>query len=330
MPDQREPEIGSHGGLHAMWRSSAAIDLRRTLSILQRGLGDPTIRLSEHEAWLAFATSAGDATLRVVTGGQRTDFDLTAWGAGAQTALDQAPQLLGAGDDWSEFDSPDFAQTLPDVVRRARATHKDLRLARTGRVFDHAAGAVLEQRVTGIEANYAWRWLIRHYGRPAPGPAPAGLALFPYPQQLRTIPRWQWQQARVERTRAETLVRLAQAASRLEWWAGSELSRSKPGAAGAGTLEAALLSIPGIGPWTVAETLQRSHGSGDHISVGDYHLADFVGQVLLGHRVDDARMLQLLEPYTGQRQRIIRLLQLSGQRKQAFGPRYAPEDHRNR
>ena len=97
-----------------------------------------------------------------------------------------------------------------------------------------------------------------------------------------------------------------------------------------GTLEAALLSISGIGPWTVAETLQRSHGSPDHISVGDYHLADFVGQVLVGHRVDDQRMLQLLEPYTGHRQRVVRLLQLSGQRKQGFGPRYAPLDHRNR
>ncbi|XQN47109.1 3-methyladenine DNA glycosylase, partial [Glutamicibacter creatinolyticus] len=95
-------------------------------------------------------------------------------------------------------------------------------------------------------------------------------------------------------------------------------------------LEAALLSISGIGPWTVAETLQRSHGSPDHISVGDYHLADFVGQVLVGHRVDDQRMLQLLEPYTGHRQRVVRLLQLSGQRKQGFGPRYAPLDHRNR
>jgi 3-methyladenine DNA glycosylase/8-oxoguanine DNA glycosylase len=80
----------------------------------------------------------------------------------------------------------------------------------------------------------------------------------------------------------------------------------------------------------VAETLQRSHGSPDHISVGDYHLAGFVGQVLIGRRVDDLKMLELLQPFSDHRQRVIRLLQLSGQKKQSFGPRYAPLDHRGR
>ncbi|MCZ4151053.1 hypothetical protein BZG21_42465 [Escherichia coli] len=97
-----------------------------------------------------------------------------------------------------------------------------------------------------------------------------------------------------------------------------------------GTLEAAMASVPGIGPWTIAETLQRSHGSADHISVGDFHLADFVGQVLAGSRISDAQMLDLLAPYAPHRQRVVRLLQLSGQRKQSFGPRYAPLDHRRR
>jgi hypothetical protein len=52
--------------------------------------------------------------------------------------------------------------------------------------------------------------------------------------------------------------------------------------------------------------------------------------VLTGRRVDDAGMLELLAPFTGHRQRVVRLIGLSGQRKQAFGPRLAPMDHRRR
>lgn len=316
--------------LQSSWRASAPVDLVRSLAILQRGLGDPTIRLEPRQVWLAFATRTGDATLRIEMSSNQRDFQLSAWGPGAECAVKLGPNLLGASDDWTDFDEPAFASALPDLVLRTRGAHRAVHLPRTGRVFDHAAGAILEQRVTGIEANYAWRWLIQKYGRPAPGPAPTGLRLFPLPEQLAAVPRWDWQQARVDQARARTLIRLSHAASRLEGWAELELSAPKPGVPGEGTLEAALLSISGIGPWTVAETLQRSHGSPDHISVGDYHLAHFVGQLLIGRRVDDLQMLRLLEPYAGHRQRIIRLLQLSGQRKQAFGPRYAPEDHRNR
>ncbi|MHC6177361.1 DNA-3-methyladenine glycosylase family protein [Glutamicibacter sp. X7] len=306
------------------------VDLLSSWSIFRRGLGDPTIRLERAEAWLALDTPLGDATLHVTLPDPGAGVCFVAYGPGARWAADQVPQLFGAGDDWSAFDDPAFFSGLPELVQRSRSLHRALVLPRTSRVFVPAAGAVLEQRVTGIEANYAWRWLIRHAGRQAPGPCPASLRLFPTPREILGLKRWDWQAARVDASRATTLRHLAEAASRLEWWGPEELETSKPHARPPGTLEAALLAVPGIGPWTVAETLQRSHGSADHISVGDFHLADFVGQVLTGHRVDDATMLSLLEPYRGHRQRVVRLLQLSGVRKQAFGPRYAPLDHRNR
>ncbi|WP_146112573.1 hypothetical protein [Arthrobacter sp. MYb213] len=306
------------------------VSLQKSLGNLRRGLSDPTIRLAETEAWLAFATEHGDATLHITKPSLNAAAQFEAWGAGAPWAIKHAPDLLGAADDWSGFDEPEFFSCLPELVQRQRVLHRDLALPRTNRIFEHAAGAILEQRVTGIEANYAWRWLIRHQGRPAPGPAPQGLMLFPRPEELAKLKRWDWQTARVEQQRAQTLGRLAVAASRLEWWAGKNLKAQKPHTTGAGTIESALLSLPGVGPWTVAETLQRSHGSPDHISVGDYHLAGFVGQVLIGRRVDDLKMLELLRPFSDHRQRVIRLLQLSGQKKQSFGPRYAPLDHRGR
>jgi 3-methyladenine DNA glycosylase/8-oxoguanine DNA glycosylase len=86
--------------------------------------------------------------------------------------------------------------------------------------------------------------------------------------------------------------------------------------------------IPGIGVWTAAEVVQRTHGCPDSIAVGDYHLAAYVGAALTGHRTDDAGMLALLEPWTGHRQRVVRMLYLSGFRKPTFGPRMTIQDHR--
>ena len=62
-------------------------------------------------------------------------------------------------------------------------------------------------------------------------------------------------------------------------------------------------------------------GDPDAISVGDYHIPNLVAFALAGEpRGDDARMLELLEPYRGQRGRVQRLLELSG----ISAPRYGP------
>jgi len=89
-----------------------------------------------------------------------------------------------------------------------------------------------------------------------------------------------------------------------------------------------LQTIPGIGIWTAAEVVQRTHGCPDSISVGDYHLAAYVGAALTGRRTDDAGMLRLLEPWQGHRQRVVRMIQSSGFRKPTFGPRMTIQDHR--
>ena len=90
-----------------------------------------------------------------------------------------------------------------------------------------------------------------------------------------------------------------------------------------------LRSIPGIGVWTAAETTQRAHGDADAVSVGDYHLPAVVGWALAGQPVDDDGMLELLSPWAGQRQRIMRLIGASGFRKPRFGPRMTVQDHRH-
>ena len=79
--------------------------------------------------------------------------------------------------------------------------------------------------------------------------------------------------------------------------------------------------MPGIGPWTAAEVGVRALGDVDAVSVGDFHLPNLVAFALAGEpRGTDARMLELLEPYRGQRARVVRLLELSG----IWAPRYGP------
>jgi 3-methyladenine DNA glycosylase/8-oxoguanine DNA glycosylase len=88
-----------------------------------------------------------------------------------------------------------------------------------------------------------------------------------------------------------------------------------------------LFAVPGIGAWTVAEIAQRALGDADAVSVGDYHLSQFVGWALAGRPVDDDGMLELLEPWRPHRYRVVRLLECSGFAKPRFGPRLTIQDH---
>ena len=66
-------------------------------------------------------------------------------------------------------------------------------------------------------------------------------------------------------------------------------------------------------------------GDPDAISVGDYHLPNVVAWALAREpRADDAHMLELLEPYRGQRGRVQRLLEAAGIQAPRYGPRMAP------
>ena len=87
--------------------------------------------------------------------------------------------------------------------------------------------------------------------------------------------------------------------------------------AAAGTVVAAarLALLRGVGPWTIGSVLGPALGDPDAVAVGDYHLANMVAWALAGEpRATDDRMLELLEPFRGQRGRVIRLIGLSGPR----------------
>jgi 3-methyladenine DNA glycosylase/8-oxoguanine DNA glycosylase len=294
------------------YRSRLPLDLRRTLAPLRRSAGDPTHMTVNGAIWRTVpcwsSDGPGPATLRLEQAANG-DVVTSAWGPGAEQALRRVPDLLGARDQSTALNVDHGL--LSDLARR----FVGVRLLRTGRVFEALVPAVLEQKVTGIEAFRAWRWLVRRYGTPAPGPAPAGLLVMPGPEVWRRIPSWDWHRAGVDAKRSRTILAACSVAPALErtlaLGTGAEVAR-------------ALRTVPGIGVWTAAEVAQRAHGDPDAVSVGDFHLANLIGYALAGRtRSDDAMMLELLEPYRPYRQRVVRLLELGGPRPPAFGPKHA-------
>lgn len=297
------------------YRPRGPLDLHETVGILRRGPKDPTVVRDGSVLWLTLRTAAGIATLALR--GSSGEVRAAAWGPGAEEALARVPALCGALDEPDGFD-PSAHPLLAEAARR----HPGARLTRTDAVFDALAGVILEQKVTGLQAYGAWRLLVTRFGDPAPGPTPRPMAVAPDADGWRRIPSWAWHRAGVQPPQSRTLLHAAERAPGLE--------RAVRAAADGDARDAVLTSLPGVGLWTSAETRIRALGDPDAVSVGDYHLAHEVGFALTGRRTDDAGMLELLAPWAGHRQRVVRLIRLSGVAEPRRGPRLAPEDHRTR
>lgn len=264
-----------------------------TLAPLRRGGGDPCFRIAADGAiWRTSMMASGPVTARISKSSPDT-VDCDAWGDGASEFLDGLGPLLGTEDDDSGFDPAE--PTIAEAYRRV----PHLRLGRTGRLLEALIPAILEQRVYGMDAWRAWRRLVTKYGPPAPGPAPTGMRVPPAADVWRRIPSWEYHRANVDPGRARTIVGCAQRADSLERLTAD---RAVTG----------LRSLPGVGEWTAAETVQRAFGDSDALSVGDYHLAKIVGMSLLGKPIDDDEMVELLEPLRPHRHRAVRLLEASG------------------
>lgn len=293
-------------------RSERPIDLAATITPLRRGFGDPCHRETPDGAhWHASTMRTGPVTFRLRQA-DRHAVDAQAWGPGAEEFLEQLPDMLCLDEDLADF-TPDH----PKVVE-AHRLNPGLRMLRTGLVFEALVPAVLEQKVHTATAHASWRKLVWRYGTPAPGPAPEGLRVMPDAETWRHIPSWVYHRANVGPQRSKTIVLAARMAPKLE-----EAAAMSP-------TDAAhrVRTVPGIGVWTAAEIGQRAFGDSDALSVGDFHLAATVGWTLLGKPIDDAAMVEYLEPLRPHRYRAVRLLGLAGfAHKPKFGPRTPYTDH---
>ncbi|MEX2546361.1 MAG: DNA-3-methyladenine glycosylase 2 family protein [Chloroflexota bacterium] len=273
-----------------------------TMSVLWQGPSDPQMRLEPGSASRAMRTSRGPATLNVrATGGGVL---ARAWGPGAAQALELVPGLIGALDDAGAL------VARHALVAELARTRPGLRLTRSGSVFDALVVSILGQKVTSVEARGSFRELVMRHGEPAPGPL--GLRLPPSPEKLARLPYFAFHPLGVERRRADTIRAAAAVVAQLERIVDLPPDEGRR----------RLLSLPGVGEWTAAETMRFALGDPDAISVGDYHLPHLVCWALAGEaRGTDERMLELLEPYRGQRARVALLLEHGGLRQIRRAPR---------
>lgn len=332
------------GSLTTRYVPARQLDLRLTLRPLRHGAGDPSVRLMADGGWLAFNTPRGSATLALT---QRPDGEVVAhaWGAGAEWAINSVPELCGAGD---EDDGVDLRRH--PAVAHAAARFPGLRLTRSNRVLDALVPVVLEQEITATEALGAWQQLVRQHGEHAPGPAvregfgvvgegsgvggerlrvqgsvvPRGLRVSPTAAAWAAMPSWDFRQAGITQRRWNVVQ---QAASRQV-----QLERTLRLGRGGPEVDRVLRALPGIGVWTSALIRQRAHGDPDAPAFGDAHISRGVCWVLAKELLPaaeaDERMTELLQPWAGQRQRVVALLLAAGAEAPRRGPRASIPTHR--
>lgn len=266
------------------------------------GSGDPTTQRDGPRVLHASWTPEGPVTLCFEPA--PSAIDVSAYGQGATYALQHAGGLLG------DADEGDWAKGT--ALERAIAKTGGVSMTRALSLADVALRVVFGQRVTSREANAGYRALVKTHGQPAPGPY--DLMLPPRGRTLATLPYYELHRFGVERKRALTMQMLGK---REKYF---EDCRELP----FDEMEARLEKLRGIGVWTIG-CIRAEFGDADAVQVGDFHLPNLVCWGLAREeRGDDSRMLELLQPYAGNRQRAIRVLHRVVGHAPRRGPKNAP------
>ena len=285
---------------------------RRATGSVPTSRSDPTARLTRTSDGLELVvvrrSPGGVSALRISVGA--SEIRATTDGADPEAVHSGWQGLVGLTDP-----NPAFTvhhRTVAEALKR----HGDLRLVATSALYEELLCAVLGQRITGVEAAAQWRRLCVRHGVREPS---TGLWTAPDPGRLSTVAYHDLHRLGIERRRAETLRRVARLFhDQPRLLAEPERLRS----ALAETADGGASFVSGVGRWTAAVALTRTFGDPDAVAVGDWHLKNLVAHALAGRaRGTDAEMIELLEPYKGNRNRVLALLASDGLHAPRFGPR---------
>lgn len=286
-------------------------DIGATLSWLRHGSHDPTTWLttighgpsSTGHFVRAALTPAGPGTVSIRW--SSSDVVVECFGPGGAWLQQQSGRMIGADD----ADDHGLAAAEHPVVAAAAHADRYLRFGASGDLYHELLPTILEQRITIGEAHRQWKRLCLELGEPAPGPF-TRLLLPPEPSVLARQPSWWFHPLGIERKRAEPLIDVARHAPK--FWEWSAMGSSEAGRK--------LRLLRGVGQWTIGSVLGPAIGDPDAVAVGDFHLKNVIAHNLAGEaRGTDERMLELLEPYAGQRGRVVRYVARHGSAAPKFG-----------
>jgi len=291
-----------------------AVDVGSTLGWYRHGRNDPTTwidrvgrgRAGSGRFVRATWTPDGPATM-LVTWSPESPVSAETWGPGGEWLLARVPAMIGDLDPGA----PGLETDAHPVVAATAQASRHVRFGASSTLYHELLPTIIEQRVTNVEAKHQWARLCQELSTQAPGPF-ARLLLPPAPDVLRRQPSWWFHPLGIERKRAQPLIEVARHASKMWEWA----ERDPRDAAGM------LRLIPGVGVWTVGCVLAPGLGDTDAVPVGDYHVKNIIAWNMAGEaRATDERMLELLEPYAGQRGRVVRAITMYGSGAPKFGPK---------
>jgi len=275
--------------------------------MLRNGRHDPTTKLDSDTLWRATLTPHGAGTICIKSWSTSSP-EISSYGPGGLWLAERALDHLGYSDQ-----QPTLAPVHASVAR-AQRRFAMLALPRTHSPYHELLPAILGQRVTAIEAFSQWRQLCLNYGVRAPGPHD-DLFLPPDPEVLSRQPYFVLHRLGIEKRRADALTRIASHAGRL-------IADIDFANATLDSLTNQLIRFPGIGVWTAATAGGIAFGDPDALLVGDYHVKNTVSFALAGKpRGTDDEMIALMQPYRGQRARVVKWLELDGWLAPKFGPR---------
>lgn len=280
----------------AVFAAPAPHDLLLTVGAQQFGPKDPTLRLEPGGARKAAWTPEGPVALHLLASPGQVR--ARAWGPGAAWAMERLPGYLGLEDRPEPLAEP------------LRGRLPGLRLQRVPWLHEVLYKVILCQRVQIEDAQRSHLLLVKSHGEDAPGPL--GLRLAPPPEQLARLGSHAFFLAGVDGRRAAAVRAGLLSPGRLQ--ALHAVPREEA--------RRRLASLPGVGPWTVEFTMGMGLGDPDAVPTGDYGLPRDVAWALAGElRADDARMLELLEPFRGNRYRAVRTILLTSGAAPRRGPR---------
>jgi hypothetical protein len=274
----------------------AGIDVAATLRPLAILPGDPTVRLVPGRFERATFTPEGPGAVVVTwdAGGPRDGgaARVEAYGDGASWLLDHVPDVLGVRDEGAVGVDP-----AREPVRSLWRRRRGMRIPRTGTLWHDLSWLIVQQRVTHADAAAQWRRIVVGLGVPAPG-VPS-LLLPPAPERLAGLTYADLHRFGIERQRATHLLAAAREAPRLHGLVALPALVAAP----------RLRALRGVGPWTSSFLAALTWGEADTVILGDAGIPSAVAWLLAGERrADDARLVDLLEPFRPHRFRVIRLV----------------------